>query len=132
MSQHSPSNGTGIAAHCVSAVGPGIIFALARGEAHRPGASDTETQARDAFQHVGRLLEDAGSSFAEVVCSQVFVTEVGAIELVLAIQGDYLIGPTALSSIACVSALVDPGCKVEVQITAITPTPAPRSRRVHD
>ena len=95
----------------------------AAGAVVAPG--DAGRQAEVALQKVGAALERAGASFADVVRTRIYVTDIADWEAVGRAHGAVFGDVRPASTLVEVSALVDPGLVVEIEAEAIVPTPDP-------
>jgi 2-iminobutanoate/2-iminopropanoate deaminase len=84
------------------------------------GTSEARAQAREALQHVGRLLTRAGSGFNEVVDSLVYLKTV---DDYAAMNEAYLgaLAPPFPARTTVQAPLVAPDGLVEVMVTAVKP-----------
>ncbi|MDW3179093.1 MAG: RidA family protein [Acidimicrobiia bacterium] len=86
---------------------------------------DTYVQAKNALDIIEQALVDVGASFADVVRTVTYVTDIADLHLAawahLEAFGD--IRPTA--TIVEVSALDDPARTIEIEVYAICSTPSP-------
>jgi enamine deaminase RidA (YjgF/YER057c/UK114 family) len=74
-------------------------------------------QTHQIFHTIGAVLEDAGSSLADVVKARYFVTDAAIWKVLAPVIGHYFkeIRP---ASTAIVCGLVDPRMKIEIEVTA--------------
>ncbi|HEV2573980.1 RidA family protein [Methylocella sp. CPCC 101449] len=79
---------------------------------------DISAQARNIFKTIGGVLADAGFEYADVVRSQIFVTNAGYMLPVIEVCGQVFGDIRPAASIYVVSGLLDPAMKVEIEITA--------------
>lgn len=83
------------------------------------GEGDMEAQAMRALHNIGRALERAGASFADVVRTRIFVTDIARWEEVAAahraVFGDVMPATTMVE----VSKLIDPRMLVEIEADAV-------------
>lgn len=80
--------------------------------------ADIETQTRVALEKLGALLVEAGSSYAKVVKTTVFITDVREFAAMNRVYAEFFPNePPARSTIGC--QLVDVGCKVEIEAIAL-------------
>jgi 2-iminobutanoate/2-iminopropanoate deaminase len=79
--------------------------------------TDIETQARQVFENLGAILEEAGVSFADVVKTTVYLENMAEFPLVNAIYAEYFTEPyPARSTVAVVG--LPKGARVEIDIVA--------------
>lgn len=82
---------------------------------------DPAEQARNIFKTVGAVLADAGSSLAQVVRAQYFVTDRSYCEPVLAVCGEVFGDIRPAAGIYVVAGLLKPEMKLEIEVTARLP-----------
>ncbi len=112
----------------IGAYSPGIIaegrFLYVSGQAsERDGApvpSTIEDETRLALENVGRVLEAAGASFADVVRCGVFITDPDHFGPMNEIYGEFFPEPRPART-TVVSGLVG-GIKVEIDCVAVLPS----------
>ena len=80
--------------------------------------TDVVDQVHLIFRTINWALQEAGSSFADVVRGRIIMTDAADDARVAPVIGQYLkpVGP-ALTS--CVAALLDPRLKIEIDVTAL-------------
>ena len=85
---------------------------------HVFGAGDPTAQTRYALQKIGRALEEAGATFADVVRTRTFVTDISQWEAIGRVHGEFfgVIRPAA--TMVEVSKLIDPAYLVEIEVDA--------------
>ena len=79
---------------------------------------DPAEQTRNIFKTVEQVLKEAGSSMAQIVRAQYFVTDRAYCEPVLKVCGDILSEIRPAAGIYVVSGLLRPEMKVEIEVTA--------------
>lgn len=79
---------------------------------------DVGAQVRNIWRTVDAVLEEAGSSLAEIARVQYFVTDPAYQEEVLAISGRILAEIRPAAGIYVVAGLLKPQIKVEIEVTA--------------
>lgn len=79
---------------------------------------DPAEQARNIFATVGKVLQEAGVSIADVVRAQYFVTDRAYCEPVLAVCGEVFGTIRPAAGIYVVAGLLRPEMKVEIEVTA--------------
>lgn len=79
---------------------------------------DIETQAHRVFRNIGAVLEAAGKSYADVVKTTVFLTDLGDFATVNKIYGEYFKAPYPARSCVQVAALPK-GVLIETEIIAM-------------
>ena len=82
------------------------------------GVGDAAAQTRYALQKIGRALEEAGVTFADVVRTRTFVTDISQWEAIGRVHGEYFgdIRPTA--TMVEVIKLINPDHLVEIEVDA--------------
>ncbi|MFM6982137.1 MAG: RidA family protein [Microbacteriaceae bacterium] len=83
------------------------------------GGSDPAEQTREIFRRVAVALESAGASFADVVRTRIYLTNIADFEAVGAVHGEIFgtIRPAATAVEVC--ALAAPDMLVEIDVDAI-------------
>ncbi|HEV2509474.1 RidA family protein [Bosea sp. (in: a-proteobacteria)] len=79
---------------------------------------DAAEQARNIFRTLEAVLVEAGSSLAQVVRAQYFVTDRGYCEPVLAVCGEVFREIRPAGGMYIVAGLLKPEMKVEIEVTA--------------
>lgn len=79
---------------------------------------DVAEQARNIFGTLETVLEEAGSSLAQVVRTQYFVTDRSYCEPVLAVCGEVFSDIRPAAGIYVIAGLLRPEMKVEIEVTA--------------
>ena len=87
------------------------------GDLVAPG--DLDGQARRTFENLGRVLGEAGASFADVVKLTVYVTDTARLPDYGRIKAEYIQGQQPASTAVGVTALAVPGLMIEVEATAV-------------
>jgi 2-iminobutanoate/2-iminopropanoate deaminase len=83
-------------------------------------SGDIEQQTRFVFQQIVSILEAGNSSMRDVVKAQIFLTNIDDFAKVSAIRNEYFEESRPVSTLVEVNALVREGCKVEVEVVAIS------------
>ena len=84
-----------------------------------PHAGDTPyAQAKGALDIIGVALAEAGVTFADVVRTRIFVTDISTWEEVGRAHGEVFADIRPVSTMVEVSALIDPAILVEIEVTA--------------
>jgi len=83
------------------------------------GSGDFEAQARQTFENLRTVLEQAGASLESVVKLTVFLTDIGTLREFGRVRNEFLPGPPPASSALQVTALAVPGMLVEVEAIAV-------------
>ncbi len=76
-------------------------------------------QARNCFATIGRVLEEAGFTMADIVRVQYTVTDAALVEALVPVLGDAL-GEVRPAATMVIAGLIRPEMKVEVEVTAFT------------
>lgn len=85
------------------------------------GGDDVAAQARQVFANMGRVLETAGASFADVVKVTIFLTDVDDRPLINPVRQEVFGASRPASTLVEVSRLAVPGAKVEIEAVAVVP-----------
>ncbi|MBI4280190.1 MAG: RidA family protein [Armatimonadetes bacterium] len=83
------------------------------------GVDDMHAQAVQAFANIGRALEQAGASFADVVRTRIFVTDMTKWEPVVRVHGEIFKDIRPASTLVGVTGLVHPDMLVEIEVDAV-------------
>ena len=78
---------------------------------------DIADQARNCFATIGRVLEEAGFTMADIVRVQYTVTDTALVEALVPVLGDAL-GEVRPAATMVIAGLIRPEMKVEVEVTA--------------
>jgi 2-iminobutanoate/2-iminopropanoate deaminase len=93
---------------CVSGQGPNDLNA------------DMETQLRQTMDNIGRVLAEAGASFANVVFVRGYFVDIARdLPVYRKVRKDYLVKPYPASSCVGVTALAIQGLEIEIEAIAI-------------
>lgn len=82
------------------------------------GVGDAAAQTRYALQKIGRALEVAGVSFADVVRTRTFVTDISQWEAIGRVHGEFFAEIRPAATMVEVSKLIDPAHLVEIEVDA--------------
>jgi reactive intermediate/imine deaminase len=98
-----------------------LIFVTGQIAIDRDGAlvsEDVSAQTEFVFQNIGKILAEAGAGFDSIVKVQIFLTNIDDFKHVSPIRNKYLGNSKPVSTLVQVSALVSPGCRVEIEVIA--------------
>ncbi|MGH7579948.1 MAG: RidA family protein [Gemmatimonadales bacterium] len=86
------------------------------------GAGDFRAQCVQVFENLGRALRSAGASWSDVVATNMYVTDLGQLDVLREVRSRYLPadGPPA-STLVQVVGLVRPELMIEVAVEAVLP-----------
>jgi len=87
------------------------------GTVHAPG--DAEKQTDYVLAKIGRALAEAGASFADVVRTRIFVTDIKTFAAVGRAHGRVFSDIRPAATMVEISALVDPAMLVEIEVDAV-------------
>lgn len=82
------------------------------------GAGDAAAQMRYALQKIGRALKEAGVTFADVVRTRMYVTDITDWEAVGRVHGEIFGAVRPVATIVQVSKLIDPAHLIEIEVDA--------------
>ena len=82
------------------------------------GAGDAAAQTRYALQKIERALNEAGVTFADVVRTRTFVTDISQWEAIGRVHGEFFGDVRPAATMVEVSKLIDPAHLVEIEIDA--------------
>ena len=82
------------------------------------GVGDAAAQTRYALQKIGRALEEAGVTFADVVRTRTFVTDISQWEAIGRVHGEVFGDIRPAATMVEVSKLIDPDHLVEIEVDA--------------
>ncbi len=82
---------------------------------------DFDTQARQAFANLQRVLRNAGSGLEHVVKVTIFVTDMAVIDDVVALRREFFVHPYPADTIAQVAALAQPEWQIEIEAIGVVP-----------
>ena len=80
---------------------------------------DFESQARQTFENLRTVLEQAGGSLDSIVKITVFLTDIATLRDFGRIKSEFIAGPQPASTAVQVGALALPGMAIEVEATAV-------------
>lgn len=82
------------------------------------GADDVAVQTRQALTNMGRILEAAGASFADVLKVTVYLTDIDDREKINPVRKEFFGDSRPASTLIEISKLAFPGAKVEIEAVA--------------
>jgi len=82
-------------------------------------SDDVAEQTRFVFERIVAILEESGASMADVVKTQIFLTDINDFSTVSPIRNEYFGESEPVSTLVEVSALVREGCKIEIEVIAV-------------
>ncbi|TML08162.1 MAG: RidA family protein [Actinobacteria bacterium] len=80
---------------------------------------DPETQARRCLEIIGRALEEAGGSLADVVRTRVFLVDAADFDAVARAHGATFAEIRPANTTLVVAALLSPAWKLEIEVDAV-------------
>jgi enamine deaminase RidA (YjgF/YER057c/UK114 family) len=83
------------------------------------GAGDIYTQTKFVLLKLKGVLENAGFSLQDVIRTRIFVTDISQWEAVGKAHGEFFSTIKPVTSMVEVSALIDPGYLVEIEVSAV-------------
>lgn len=89
------------------------------------GEGDAYAQTAQALRNVGRALEALGGSFADVLRTRMYVTDISRWQEIGRAHGEVFSSIRPATSMVQVSALIDPRMIVEIEAEALLPKNAP-------
>ena len=82
------------------------------------GVGDAAAQTRYVLQKIGRALKEAGVTFADVVRTRTFVTDIAQWEEIGRVHGEFFGEVRPVATMVEVSKLIDPAHLVEIEVDA--------------
>jgi len=80
---------------------------------------DFDGQARRTFENLGRVLDEAGGTFGDIVKVTVYLTDMARLPDYGRIRAEYIRGRPPASTAVGVTALAVPGLMIEVEAIAV-------------
>jgi enamine deaminase RidA (YjgF/YER057c/UK114 family) len=100
-----------------------VIFVAGQGplsaEGEFVGAGDFEAQARQTFENLRAVLDEAGASVDAIVKLNVYLTDIALLRDYSRIRAEYVPGPAPAGTAVQVVALAIPGMMLEVEAIAV-------------
>ena len=75
-------------------------------------------QARATFEIIGRALDEAGFTLADVVRTRMYITDIGRADELIAVHGEIFGSIRPATTLVEVSALLEPTMLVEIEAEA--------------
>ncbi|MDT0318683.1 RidA family protein [Streptomyces millisiae] len=100
----------------------GLVFVSGQAgidEKGRTVGGDFETQARRAFENLATVLEQGGSSLADVVKVTIMVTDMSFLDQIIRLRAEYFTEPYPADTLLQVAGLAQPDWLVEIDAIAI-------------
>ena len=82
------------------------------------GVGDVAVQTSYVLKKIGRALNDAGATFADIVRTRMFVTDIAQWEIIGRIHGEIFAAIRPASTMVEVAKLVDPLHLIEIEVDA--------------
>lgn len=82
------------------------------------GVGDAAAQTRYVLQKIGRALKEAGATFADVVRTRTFVTDIAQWEAIGRVHGEFFGEVRPAATMVEVTKLIDPMHLVEIEVDA--------------
>ena len=89
------------------------------GDGNLVAPGDFDGQARRTFENLGRVLDEAGGTFGDIVKLTVYLTDMARLPDYGRIRAEYIRGRPPASTAVGVTALAVPGLMIEVEATAV-------------
>lgn len=83
-------------------------------------SEDIEVQTRFVFENIKTILKEGGATMDDVVKAQIFLTDISDFSKVSPIRNEYFANSEPVSTLVQVGALVKQGCKIEIEVIAIS------------
>ncbi|NYJ07328.1 RidA family protein [Petropleomorpha daqingensis] len=83
------------------------------------GAGDFEAQARRTFENLRTVLEAAGTSFAGLVSTTTYLTDVTRARDLGRVRAEFVTGPPPAGTVVGVTGLAVPGMMLEISAIAV-------------
>jgi reactive intermediate/imine deaminase len=103
----------------------GLVFVSGQSGIDEAGvtvSADFDTQARQAFNNLERILRQAGTGLEHVVKVTIFVTDISVIDQVVALRQEFFSKPYPADTIAQVASLASSDWKIEIEAIAFVPS----------
>ena len=83
------------------------------------GPDDVVAQTREAMSTIVNALHEAGATIGDVVRYRIFLTNIEDSRAVIPLLGEYFGKVRPAGTLVGVSALIDPGMRIEIEVEAI-------------
>jgi enamine deaminase RidA (YjgF/YER057c/UK114 family) len=83
------------------------------------GAGDFEAQARQVYDNLRAVLEEAGGGLGQIVKMTTYLTNSSHVERWREVRNGYFTDPMPPNTLVIISALADPGFLLEIEATAV-------------
>lgn len=81
-----------------------------------------EDEFRDAWTKVGEVLAEAGAAYADIIDTTLYIVDIAAHTMTMAqVKDEFITPPYPASTWIGISALVRPGARAEIKVTARLP-----------
>lgn len=82
------------------------------------GVGDVAAQTRYVLKKISRALEEAGATFADVVRTRMFVSDISQWEIIGRVHGEIFAAIRPASTMVEVARLIDPQHLIEIEVDA--------------
>ena len=82
------------------------------------GVGDSAAQTRYVLKKISRALEEAGATFADVVRTRMFVSDISQWEIIGRVHGEIFAAIRPASTMVEVARLIDPQHLIEIEVDA--------------
>lgn len=82
-------------------------------------SEDIEGQTKLVFEEIGKILNNAGATFDDVVKAVIYLTDMKDFSVVSKIRQEYFINSKPVSTMVEVNAFTEAKSKIEIEVTAI-------------
>jgi reactive intermediate/imine deaminase len=83
------------------------------------GKGDIVAQTRKIFENIGRILENAGGDFSNIIKTNYYITDVSLFPKVAALRSEYFKNEYPASTMVGVNSLVNEDLLLEVEVVAV-------------
>lgn len=91
------------------------------------GVGNFDTQAKQAFQNLDRVLVAGGSSMRNVIKVTIFLTDMAYFDRIVELRGQWFTAPYPADTIVEVSSLYSPDAMIEIEAIAVADAAAERA-----